>query len=63
MKLLEVSGNLAAVLGILVCCIAGGSRLLGNWQTLGISTMSLFMVGIGIMLVACLAKLQVLINR
>lgn len=63
MKLLEISGNLAAILGILVCSVAGGSRLLGNWQTLGFSTMSLFMVGIGIMLVACLAKLQVLLNR
>jgi hypothetical protein len=63
MKLMEIFGNVAAVFGILVCCVAGVSRLLGNWQTLGFSTMTLFTLGVGLMVVACLAKLQVLNAR
>jgi hypothetical protein len=59
-KLIEIAGNVVAVLGVLVCLVAGISRLRQNWDVAGFETMVLFNVGIGLMVVGCLAKLQVL---
>ena len=57
-KLIDIAGNVAALLGILICLVSGISRLLGNWETAGYSTMTLFTLGIGLMVFACLAKLH-----
>jgi hypothetical protein len=59
-KLIEIAGNVVAVLGVLVCLVAGISRLRQNWDVAGFETMVLFNVGIGLMVAGCLAKLQVL---
>ncbi len=59
-KLIELVGNITALVGLLICLVSGASRLLGNWQTGGYSNLTLFTVGIGLMVVACLAKLHVL---
>jgi type IV secretory pathway VirB2 component (pilin) len=59
-KLIDYAGNAAALLGILVCVVSGVSRLMGNWHTMGYSSMTLFTVGIALMVLACLAKLHVL---
>ncbi len=59
-KLIEFTGNAAALLGILVCFVSGVSRLMGNWTTMGYATMTLFTLGVALMVLACLAKLHVL---
>ena len=62
-KLIERAGNVSALLGILICLISGVSRLMGNWETAGYSTLTLFTLGIGLMVFACLTKLHILTNK
>ncbi len=57
---IERVGNAAGLIGILICIVAGLSRMMGNWHTAGYATMTLFTVGIGFMVFACLAKLHAL---
>lgn len=57
-KLIEMAGNIAAVLGILICIVSGLSRVTGNFYILGYEAMTLFIGGMGLMLMGCLAKLQ-----
>ncbi|MBW2647102.1 MAG: hypothetical protein JRE23_13195, partial [Deltaproteobacteria bacterium] len=51
-------GNIAAALGILVCLVAGASRLTGSYYVLGCQAITLFTGGIALMVMACLAKLH-----
>ena len=62
MKLIQSLGNLAAVLGMLVCLLAGLARLGGTWSVAGMDVGAVFQLGIGLMVFACLAKLQELIE-
>ncbi|HHH39109.1 MAG TPA: hypothetical protein ENK50_05995 [Sedimenticola sp.] len=62
-RLLAVVGNVAAVLGIAVCLVAGVSRIMGDFYLLGFSNGSLFQGGIALLLVAMLARLQQLVSR
>jgi type IV secretory pathway VirB2 component (pilin) len=57
-KLLDFTGNIAAVLGILICLVAGVTRLTGSYYVLGHDVITLFIGGIALMVMACLAKLQ-----
>ena len=57
-KLLDFTGNIAAALGILVCLVAGASRLTGSYYVLGYEAITLFTGGIALMVMACLAKLH-----
>lgn len=56
-KLLEITGHIGAGLGILVCLLAGVSRLAGYYYFLGFETITLFIGGIALMVMACLARL------
>jgi len=62
-KLIGIGGNVLAVLGILVCLVAGVARLGSSWYVAGFQTMVLFNVGVGLMVAACLAKLHVLESK
>lgn len=65
-KIVDVTGNALGIAGILICLLAGVSRVVGNYYLLGFETITLFIGGISIMVAACLAKLQHLswqINR
>lgn len=57
-KALEIIGNAAAVAGILTCLIAGLARISGSYHLLGFEAVTLFIGGISLMLMGCLAKLQ-----
>ncbi len=59
--LLETGGNGAALLGVLVCLVAGGARVAGGYYLMGFELMTLFIGGMGLMLGACLAKLHLLV--
>ncbi|HLC41167.1 MAG TPA: hypothetical protein VJO34_06005 [Methylomirabilota bacterium] len=55
---LNWAGHLTAVVGLVLCLVAGVTRLLGNYHALGYESMTLFIAGIGLMVAACLAKLE-----
>jgi type IV secretory pathway VirB2 component (pilin) len=57
-KIIETLGNVVAVAGVLICVVAGVLRVTGNFYLLGYETMTLFVGGMGLMLMGCLAKLQ-----
>ena len=59
-RLIEITGNVAALLGILVCIAAGGARVLGNWSLGEVQILPLFVVGVALMVMGCLAKLHLL---
>ena len=57
-KMLDFLGNITGATGIIVCALAGGSRLLGAYHLLGFETVTLFIGGIALMVMACLLKLH-----
>ncbi len=60
---INTTGNIAAIAGLLICTISGAARATGNFHLLGYETMTLFNVGVGIMVAACLFKLEALLRR
>ena len=62
-KAFEAIANLAAILGIVVCAVAGGARLTGSYHVASYEAMTLFNVGVGLMVFAALVKLEVLLRR
>ena len=59
-QLLNLAGSIAGVLGILVCTAGGLARVSGLYYVTGFESTTLFMVGTGVMVFACLVKLEVL---
>lgn len=57
-KLFKIVGNIAAAIGILICLVAGVARVTGNYYVLGYQAITLFIGGIALMVMACLAKLH-----
>jgi len=62
-KLIEVVGNIVAGLGVLTCLGSGLARLGQYWNVVGFQTMILFNVGVGLMVLGCLAKLHLLTSK
>ena len=62
-QLLTLSGHIAAVLGILLCVASGLARLSGSYHLAGYEATTLFSVGTGLMVFACLMKLQMLLDQ
>lgn len=60
-ELSNLLGNIAAVLGILVCLVAGGARLAGFFYIFNYEALTLFIGGTGLMVFACLAKVEALL--
>ena len=59
-----LSGNGAALLGVLLCIVMGVLRVTGSFYTLGgIEAGTVFLLGIGLMVYACLTKLHLLLER
>lgn len=61
--LLDRGGSVLGVLGVILCVLAGVVRLLGSYAVLGFDMFTLFNVGMGLMVTACLAKLHLLTRR
>jgi type IV secretory pathway VirB2 component (pilin) len=57
-KLIQTTGNIAAILGIALCLITGLMRLGGQLTIFGFESITLFIGGIALMVMACLAKLH-----
>ena len=62
-QLLNYIGNLAGGLGVLLCAAAGLTRLFGVYYLAGYEGTTVFSVGTGLMVLACLVKLQRLLDQ
>lgn len=63
-RLIKWCGNGAALLGVFCCVLAVVVRLGGSYYTPGgAEAMSVFSLGVGLMVFACLAKLELLLQR
>lgn len=63
-KAIEVVGNISGVLGIFSCLVSGLFRLFGEYTVLNLILVdSMFTLGLGLMVFACLAKLHILSSR
>ena len=62
-NMLGVIGNVSAIVGVLLAFGAGLARVLGLYLVSGYTTMTLFQVGTGLMVLACLCKLEVMQKR
>ena len=60
-KLLLLIGSIVGGLGALVCAIAGLARMSGFYHLAGYESTTLFGVGTGLMVFACLVKLEALL--
>lgn len=54
------AGNLAALVGVAICAIAGLTRLTGSFFMSGFAVGTLFLGGMALMVLACLIKLHLL---
>ena len=52
--------NIVATIGVVICAIAGLSRLLGSYHVLGYEAMTLFIGGISLMVFSALMKLHII---
>ena len=62
-NILRVAGNVAAIVGVLLAFGAGLARVLGFYLVSGYTAMTLFQVGTGLMVLACLCKLETMQQR
>ena len=61
-QLISMSGNIAGYGGALLCLVAGSARIMGHYVIGGYESTTLFSVGTGLMVYACLTKLEALSN-
>lgn len=59
-KNLVLAGSLSGILGALLCLIAGLARIAGFYYLAGYQSTTLFIAGLGLMVFACLVKLETL---
>jgi len=62
-NVIRLVGNVSAIAGILLAFGAGLARVVGLYLVSGFTTMTLFQVGTGLMVLACLCKLQTMQNH
>jgi len=62
-RVITIIGNLAALVGILLCLVSGVARATGSYQIAGYAAITLFQAGTGLMVLACLCKLETLLMR
>ena len=56
-------GNAAAIIGILLCLVAGLARLTGLYYLAGFETMTLLNTGVAIMVFAILLKAELIYRK
>jgi hypothetical protein len=63
LPVLSLLGALAGIFGALLCALAGLSRLGGVFYLWGFETMTFFSAGVGLLVLACLLRLELLLRR
>jgi len=56
-------GNAAAIVGILLCLVAGLARLGGMFYLAGFEAMTLLTAGVALMVAAILMKVELLVRK
>jgi hypothetical protein len=59
-KLLHSLGTASGLLGAIICLVSGLTRVSGSFYLGGYAATTLFMAGVGLMVFACLLKLEAL---
>tara|TARA_B110000503_G_scaffold34861_2_gene56943 strand:+ start:74842 stop:75045 length:204 start_codon:yes stop_codon:yes gene_type:complete len=59
-KNLVLAGSILGILGASTCFIAGLARIAGYYYLVGYQSTTIFNVGVGLMIFACLIKLETL---
>ena len=59
-KNLALAGSISGILGALICFTAGLARIAGYYYLAGYQSTTVFNVGVGMMVFACLVKLETL---
>ncbi len=59
-KNLVLAGSISGILGAFTCFIAGLGRIAGYYYLAGYQSTTIFNVGVGLMIFACLIKLETL---
>ena len=59
-KNLVLAGSISGILGALICLVAGLARIAGFYYLAGYQSTTLFIAGLGLMVFACLVKLETL---
>ncbi len=62
-KLLFLFGSMAGALGVAVCAVSGLARVFGLYHLGGYESTTIFSVGTGLMVFACLLKLEALLAQ
>jgi hypothetical protein len=62
-QLLSLTSNIAAILGILLCAVSGLARVSGLYYIAGYQSTTIFIVGTGLMVFACLVKLEAVLAQ
>jgi hypothetical protein len=62
-RVITILGNLAALVGILFCLVSGVARATGSFHIVGYAAITLFQLGTGLMVLACLCKLEIILIR
>ena len=59
-KLLQYLGTASGLLGALICLVSGVTRVSGSFHPAAYAATTVFTVGVGLMVFACLLKLEAL---
>lgn len=62
-KNLALLGSVSGILGIVICFISGLGRVAGFYYIMGFQSTTVFNAGVGLMVFACLMKLDALQSR
>jgi len=57
-KIIAQGGNIVGLAGVLLTAVAGGARVLGHFYLGGFESMTVFLGGMGVMLIGCVAMLH-----
>lgn len=57
-KYLALAGSVAGVLGVIICLISGLARIAGYYYLDDFQSTTVFNMGVGLMVFACLVKLE-----
>ena len=57
-KIISLGGNIVALAGVLLTATAGVARILSHYHLGCFEVMTLFVGGMGLMLIGCVAKLH-----
>ncbi len=59
---IKTTANFAAIVGVLICILSGLLRLLGNFYIAGFELLTLYYIGLGMMIFSGLLKLEVILK-